>query len=500
MELHLYKLKFQSHNPNTPEKEFNYFYEGIYRDAPPAKDGAKLVDAMRITDLLPGCISDPDFAKRGRDDVKVIETSRFTIKLDRQNAARSAMLNHTIDEFFLTDYLRKRKVFCRLIDGVNKYEGFIDIPSINWDFTWLDEKDDIEFDVEDPMQEFLNAQKMVDMQAVGFATGIAYDTYFAQHHFAHFINNGTVTYVIDRLQLQEKLGGSSRTPIISGPLQSRLITDNPAYKVYEATLGFSIGLGIMFRIESVDWDPAFQLQEIPFKLSYYLETDGLNSVEVENVRVHRRWYKWYNKQHVIIPYWRMDGPDYPGVSDFYFGLVMTADAQRMAFSDWNGPSANTPAIMKYTTGTLKDKYEVQAFGSGVYINVADTFLLDSQYPRNTQVQQIGLNAYKPIYPAYCRVLVTSFVYENVGGQMVYSNDDGFEAIMNVTAKKAYRTQCGEFVDMLTISVDFDENTQIMPGTELIFEGKSWLVERVYGINLEERRALVDAIINEEVAS
>jgi len=107
------------------------------------------------------------------------------------------------------------------------------------------------------------------MEAVGYNTRIAYEDYFASHHFAHFINNGSVTQVVDRLKLGEKLGGpGGRSPIISGPIQSQISRENPEVKVYEASLSFSLGLCIMFKIESIDWDPAFQLQHVPFKVSY----------------------------------------------------------------------------------------------------------------------------------------------------------------------------------------------------------------------------------------
>lgn len=498
IELQLYKYKYKSNDPNLPEREFNFFSSGRYMAG--IRDGVDIVDCIRITDCLDDIISDVDLSIRDREDIRVYETSKFTIKLDRQNDAVSEILGHNIDQFFGTEYLRKRKIFCRLFYGTRKFEGFVDIPSINWDFTWLDNKDDIEFDVDEPMQEFFQGMREVPMLKVGYNTRIPYDEYFASHHFVEFFNNGTVSQVEDKLDLQTKLQpywGDVQKPIISGWIQSKLIDDNEGYKVYDATLSFSRGLGLVFKLESVDENMEFPLEVRPFKLTYFLETDGFTYHEIENVHVHRRAYRWYNQQHVLVPYWQLEGPTGPAIEAYYMGLFMTAEGDSIHFSDWWNGTMN-PQIVKFNQTLLKDKYEVadwQLLGTPKYFWVKDTYLLDVVYPHNGLVEWSEAGTYKPLNPAYCRCIVKDYTITVLpGGVNVYSDDDGFEEIVKVTAIPAYKYLCGEFKEKLLISIDFEPSASITVGSKIKFDGVEYRVERMSGFDVAKQKIMVEAVV------
>jgi len=252
-------------------------------------------------------------------------------------------------------------------------------------------------------------------------------------------------------------------------------------------------LGICFKLESVDWTPSYLEEMIPFKLTYFLEDDGINEVDIENVRVHRRGYRWYNRQHLLIPYWRMNLPSGPGVSEYYFGLFMSSEGQLIGYGDWLDGNINN-AIIKGNSGYRKDMYEILPL-NGVLARVADTQFLSVEYPYNKSVQVSENGTNKDMYPAYCRILVQDYETAHIGNQVYqYVNDSGFPDIVKVTAEKAYKRNCGDFREKLLVTVDFDPGCEIDVGTKVNFEGKSYVVERMSGIDIENQEVVLEMVV------
>jgi len=489
IKVQLYKYRYTSLIPQRDGRDFNFFADGKYSALPPQRDGVTLVDCIEITDLLPGCISDAEYSYRDREDVRVYEISRYNVKLDLENGARSKILDHSIEEFFTIDLLKKKQVHCRMFYGNRKFEGFIDIPSIEWDFTWLDGKNDIEFSVDDTMLHFMQGmKKAAPMGKLPATAKMPYDEYFRDHHFVYFFNNASIAYFEDRLDLLTKLqpywGPDATKPIISGFLQSKIIERDSSYSIYNATLSFSRGIGILFKISSVDDNGEFPIETRPFKLTYFFELDGITQETIENARVHRRGIKWFNKQHVIIPYWKLAEPARDGVSEYYMGLFMTAEAQTIVFGDaLDGQDNNS--ILKWTSGSnLADRYEILQLNANVWVE--DTYLFDLVYPSSNYYSRIEPNGNPKIDYAYCRILEKeSCVFPFPQGT------GGFADIIKVTAEKIYKYLCGEFKEKLILTIDFEPSSTMDVGSKVTFEEKEWRVERMYNFNLEKRNITIE---------
>lgn len=495
----IYKYYYRSHNANDPEREFNFFATGRYSPLPPLRNGVDILDAIEITDLLDDCISDSDLAIRDRKDVRTYEIARFSVKLDIKNEARSALLGHNIEEFFTKDNIKKRKLYFRLFYGNRKFEGFVDIASINWDFTWLDGKDDIEFDVDDPINELFDGMEAAEITKMYYNSKIPYDDYFENYHFVYFKNNGTINYYIDRTNFVQKMtaywGPDATKPIMAGFLQAKLIDSNPGYKVYDATLSFSRGIGMLFKLQSVDDAGEMPLEVRPFRIFYYFETDGFTNEVIENASVHRRAYKWYNKQHVLIPFWQLEGPTQPFVEAHYNGLLMTAEAQQIHISDFRDGNLS-PHILKINAGAAKDMYQVanyQPTGTTMHFWVKDTYLLDCEYPYNLAIEILepGTESYKPLKPTYCRCLVKDYTLATVVGLTIYQDDVGFPDIVRATTIPVYKYLCGDFKEKNIISIDFPPDSTLDVGSKVTFEGKEYRVERMYNFDIKKQRITLE---------
>ena len=491
IKIQLYKYRYTSRIPAQDGRDFNFFADGKYSELPPLRNGVTLEDCIEINDVLPDAISDADYALRDREDVRVYEISRFNIKLDLENQARSAILNQTIEEFFTLDLLKKKQVHCRMLYGNRKFEGFIDKPSIEWDFTWLDEKNDIEFSVDDTMLHFMDGmERCAPMGKLPADSKMPYDEYFRNHHFIEFFNNGSIAYFEDRLDLLTKLlpywGPDAVKPIISGFLQRKILDRDSSYTVYDATLSFSRGLGVLFKISSVDDNGEFPTETRPFKLTYFFDTDGITQETIENARVHRRAIRWYNKQHVIIPFWKLAEPAREGVSEYYMGLFMTSEAQTIVFGDaLDGQYDNQ--IMKWTRpSNFAERYEILQLGYNTWVK--DTYLMDLVYPSSNFYSrpEPGVDPDPKIDYAYCRILEKeSCVFPLPQGT------SGFADIVRVTTLPTYKYLSGEFREKLVLSVDFDPDATIDVGSKVTFEEKEYRVERLFNFNLEKRSITIE---------
>ncbi len=491
----LYKYRYTSRIASEDGRQFNFFADGKYSDPPggEGRNGAELVDCIEILDLLPDCISDADLALRDRKDVRVYEMARFTVKLDLENQARSTILNHSISEFFTFDLLKKKQVHCRIFYGTRKFEGFIDIPSIDWDFTWLDGKNDIEFAVDDPMLHFMDGmEQSAPMGKLPVDSKMPYDEYFRDHHFVEFFNNGSIAYFEDRLELLAKLqpvwGPDATKPIISGFLQSKIIERDSNYRVYDATLSFSRGLGILFRLRSVDDNGEFPIETRPFKLTYFFELDGITHEIIENARVHRRGVKWYNNQHIIIPFWKLTGQPRQGVSEYYLGLFMSAEGETIAFGDIMPRGSFNNEILKWTSGSnLADRYEILQLGFSTWVK--DTYVLDVVYPSSNYFSR-SENGENPIIDyAYCRILVKD--YETFALPHFPYEDSGFSDIVRMTTEKIYKYLCGEFKEKLILSIDFEPDATIDVGSKVTFENKDYRVERMFNFDIKDQKITIE---------
>lgn len=478
IEVHLYKFK------HSLGGDFNYFEAGMYSALPPGRDGVQYVDSMRIVDVPPDAISNAKRSIRDKENVRVFECGYFNMKLDRQNDARS-YLGKTLDEFFAKEDIKTSQYFCRYMYGTKKFEGFVDKRTIEFDDTWTKGGDDITFQVDDPLEQFYESMKRVNLTQLDEFSSMNYDNYFQFHHFGYWFNNGTVTQFEDKLDLIGKLGWA-RKPIISGPLQYRLFIDglNQGYRVYDGTLSFMRGIGISLKLETVNWDPPYRIQTLPFKLTMFFEFDTNNEVQIEDFLEHRRGYQWWAKQNFIIPYWEMQPTD--GVPRYY-GMYMSKGGDEYQMADlWDGGPGQQ---IMYEIG---DHIFVVIFSTDNYqLRKDETYKLELGY--HAQDLFTAFPGPYPIYPAYCRILCKSYEYVNIGGGIWRYNDTGFKPIIDATAKKFYKFMAGQFKERRFIQIDYPEDTTIDAGSEIKLDDTNYRIESITGLNVERQEADAEAI-------
>ncbi|HMQ78827.1 MAG TPA: hypothetical protein PKD94_04605 [Ignavibacteria bacterium] len=474
--LYKYNYRYYPSNPALEpgeELSFNYYDVGF---AVTNGRELKCVDSIKIVDVLPDALTGIDWGTRKQDDIKLLDMGRFSLGFDLENGNKSE-LGKTIDEFLATAELSYRQIFVVAQYGNIAYEGWLDKQSITRDKTHTEQKWDLNFEVDGPSGHFFDSMKSQNVQKVPATGTVGMMDYFRLYHFIYWFNNGSVTTYVDGTNLQEKLNWTDQGPIISNPLQRSILFSDMSVK--DATKSFALGLGFMFELESIRPFGYEPFHKIPFKMNIKIEGDTENTVEVGNLLAHKQGYTYNALQHFILPYWKLSGT--PAQTEaYYWGLFMSANAQRIENNDF---FEGADPIILYNAGARKDLYEI--VGGGYYARKEDTYLLDVEYREQGLFQTTVAGEQYNVALAYFRILIKEHWMENF-----HYRDRGFEGIAGVTAQRVYQYMCGQFKEKHFITISYEPDTTIKPGTVIDCPdiGKLARADRLKKIDIKKQEA------------
>lgn len=368
------------------------------------------------------------------DNVDILKTGFFDMKLAISMSERSYTMAHSIYEFFenveagIGNF--KYVVVCETGNIARTYSGVMDVNTLKANVSVNDKEYYITFSVTGIEKEVVDLMKLYSIRRIG--SNFNFDNQYLLHLLNDILSDKLTLQsnldLVNKLGYELTIDRSRQNKFYDAHYNSALHRSN--FKIWDAFKSFVIGYAFKFKVIYDGNDGQFPL----FKLVLFYRSDALNETTITKYLKHEKAFATSANKYVAMFYTQKD--------DSFSGFIMNITDIIVADSDHT---------IDYLSGL--NAYRIPG-ESGEFIISANNVL------------RISLDLYDATLPegnyAYCRLVVGNTI------------DPLLTYIANT--QLGYLLKGSRAKKNLTIKVPDDSN--IILGTKAEIDNKSYTLERI----------------------
>lgn len=489
------EILFKKYKPAPDGTLHNYFEPAV----------SNVLEDSLILNKLP-IESFPVFNIEAEDvnDFFQIKPSDFDITVSFLETKRTS-LNKSVKEFFTL--IENCKILVIFKYGGINFSGFIDISSIDKNYTFQENHNEITFTVAGILKEFSDYYKTVPLKKVEIDSPLSFDSYFNEgYHFTdvYAVGSSGKALINNQLYIQNRTGFK---PIVYKKLQNSIYDRNidvgfcNQWKTFEET---AQQLGFVYLLEvrnSTKYNayPQFEL------IMFWRNSGG--AVTIDKIMEHHEGYNLpdTNKFIVLRPYeWIYVQGQGEGRQEFTMseGVIFNntslwyIDSRYNLFNnlhwqqfchDLKYRMVTPPIGIEATKSTVLGHFTTNTYVWEEDIaNQTEELTIPTD---NTRYSTAFINNFLPAGVAmYSRIF-----HEGNGALSSFTYDYGSVQLYLATFSHEYQILLSGFRETRRYKIRYNENTTVKLFSKVFIGEKIFFVNRITDLNLIEQSATIDLL-------